>query len=127
MQGLDLGDLAELDGDVGEAFGLGLLRHAPVHLGPLLALAGCGRQQVLRRRADAREELEPHLGVLLLVQRRLLEDRRDLLVAFLLRLRGEIVILVARLRLAREGGHQVLLGLGSFEFHLVAPFITSLT
>ena len=119
---LDFGDLAELEGDVGKALGLGLLGHAPVHLGPLLMLAGGGGEQVLRRGADAREELEPHLRVLLLVQRRLLEYGRDLFVAVLLRLRGEVVVLVARLRFTRKGRHQVLFRLGSLEFHCLPSF-----
>ena len=120
---LDLRDLAELEGDVGEALGLGLVSHALVHVGPLLMLARCGGEEILRRRADARKELEPHLGVFLLVQRRLLKDGRDLLVALFLRLRGEVVVLVTRLALARKRGHEVGFCLRSFEFHFSFSFL----
>ena len=76
---LDLGDLRKEE-RVGEAL---------VHVRPLLVLARGGGEEVGRRVADALQRLEPELGVLLLVQRRLLEDGRDLLVAVLLRPRGE--------------------------------------
>ena len=56
--------------------------------------------------------------MLLLVVGRLEEDRGDLLVSFLLRYGRKIGVLVARLRLARKRGHQVLFGLAAFEFHI---------
>ena len=63
----------------------------------------------------ALEELEEHLGVLLLVQRRLGEDGGDLLVALLLRDLGEERVAVARLALAGERLEEVLLGLAALE------------
>ena len=111
---LDGADLAELLGQLGEAFLLGRLREALVHVGPFEVLAVCGILEVLRRRADALKLAQPHLGVVLLVCRRFAEDLGDLLEAFLLRHRCEIGVLVRCLRLAGEGGLQILLGLRSF-------------
>ena len=114
---LDLRDLGEEEGETVKTLGLRLLGEALVHVSPFLVLAGGGRKEIGGRIADATELLEPHLGVLLLVERGLLEDRRDLLVAVLLRAGGEVVVLVARLRLARKGRHQVLFRFASFKFH----------
>ena len=111
---LDGADLAELLGQLGEAFFFGRLREALVHVSPLEVLAVCGILEVLRRGADALKLAQPHLGVVLLVCRRFAEDLGDLLEAFLLRHRCEIGVLVRCLRLAGEGGLQILLGLRSF-------------
>ena len=83
----------------------------------LVMLAGCRVLQIVLRVADARDELEPDLRMLLLIIRRLREDAGDLLEAVLLRLRRVIGILVPCLRLASESRPQIFLRLRSLEFH----------
>ena len=106
---LDLGHFLKQEGDVVEALLLGLLGHGGVHVGPLVVLAGGGGLQVLGGGADAAQQLEPDLGVLLLVGGGLLEDLGDLDIAVLLGLGGEVGVLVAGLGLPGKGGPQVLL------------------
>ena len=114
---LDLGHALEQLGDVVEALFPGGLGEAGVHVGPLVILAGGGVLQVVQGVADAVvEELEPDLGVLLLVVGSLLEDVGDLHVAVLLGLAGVVGVLVPGLGLPGESGHQVGLGLGAFQF-----------
>ena len=72
--------------------------------------------EVFRRLAQLAQFLEPELGMLLLVLRRLQEQRRDLLKALLLGCRGEIGIFVARLGFARKGLPEILFGLGARVF-----------
>ena len=115
---LDLAHALELSGQGQEALLLGGAGHLGVHLGPLLVLASGGSRQVLLGGADAVQGLEPQLGVLLLIQRGLLEDGRDLLVALFLGLAGKIVVLVPCLRLSRERDPQIGLGLASLQFHM---------
>ena len=110
---LDGGHTAELRGQLREALGLGGDGEALVHVGPLVVLAVSGGGEVFGGAADPVQLLEPELGVLLLVLGGLEEERRDLLEALLLGLGGEIGVFVPGLGLAREGGLQVLLGLGS--------------
>ena len=97
--------------------------HLGVHLGPLLVLAGSSRHQVLLRSADAAERLEPELCMLLLIERGLLEDGRDLLIAVLLCLAGKIVVLVPGLGLPGKRLPQIGLRLASLQFHNRSPFI----
>ena len=122
VTGLDFGDFAEFERDVLEAFSLGFFGEALVHIGPFLMLAGSGGEKVLGSRLYPFKELEPHLGVLLLVESRFLENRRDLFVAILLGLRSVIIVLIARLRLAGKCRHEVLFGLRSFQFHFLFSF-----
>ena len=63
---LDGGDKTELGSQLGEAFLLGGLSEAGVHVGPLVVFAFSGVQQVFGGIADALELLAPHLGVFLL-------------------------------------------------------------
>ena len=126
MMLLDRSDEAETLSELREALFLCGLREALVHIGPLVVLALGRCLQVLCGIPDAVQLLEPELRVLLLVVCGLQEQRSDLLVAFLLRLRREVGILVARLRFTGECLHQVLLGLCAcilILFHHVPPFI----
>ena len=108
----------ELLRDLLEPLLAGLASHASVHVRPLEVLAGGGIRQVLHgRRHPAVEVLEPDLRVLLLVRRGLLEDLGDLHVAVLLGFGRIVGVLVASLRLAREGLLEVPFGLGSFQIH----------
>ena len=107
----------ELGGQGQEALFLGGAGHVGVHLGPLLILTGGGSHQILHGGADPVQGLEPQLGVLLLVQSRLLEDGRDLLVALLLGLAGKIVVLIPGLGLSRKSDPQISLSLASLQFH----------
>ena len=117
----------ELTGNGLESLLTGNLRKFLVHLRPLLVLASGGRQQVLLGGANAAQVLEPQLGVLLLIRRSLLEKRRYLLKAFLLRLGGKVVVLVPGLGLPRKGVGQVRGGLASFQFHGFSPLFSGLT
>ena len=120
---LDARHAVEQLGDVGEALLARHLGELGVHLGPLLVLAGSGVGEVLHRGGNgaAVQQLEPELGVLLLVLRRLQEDVLDLDVAVLLGLAGVVLVLGVRLRLAGERVLEVLLGLASFEVHGTDP------
>ena len=68
-----------------EAFLVSLLSHAIVHVGPLEVLASSSVLQVLYGILDSTtlQILEPHLCVLLLVLRCLLEESCNLLIALL--------------------------------------------
>ena len=80
----DLGDLLKQEGDVVEALLPGLLGHGGIHIRPLIVLALGGGLQILRRGPDAVQQLEPDLGVLLLIGGGLLKDLGDLDIAVLL-------------------------------------------
>ena len=99
---------AELLGQIVEALFIGFAGHARVHVRPLGILALGRVQKVFRRVAQLAQVLEPQLGVLLLILRRLQEQRGNLLKALFLGHRSEIGVLVARLRFARERFPQVL-------------------
>ena len=94
-----------------EALLLGLLGHGGIHVGPLVVLALSSGLQVLSSGADATQQLEPDLGVLLLIGSGLLKDLGDLHIAVLLGLGGEISLLVAGLGLTGKGFPQILFGL----------------
>jgi len=113
---LDLGNLGEQERDVVKALLLGLLGHGGIHVGPLVVLTLGGSLQVLRSGADAAQQLEPDLSVLLLVGSGLLKDLGDLHIAVLLRLGGKVGVLVAGLGLSGKSGPQVLLGLATLQF-----------
>ena len=114
---------AELDGQRRKAFFLGLLGKALVHIRPLVILAFCGGEQVFGRVAQQSQLLEPHLGVFLLVVRRLLEDGCDLLIALLLGSAGEKGVFVSGLALTHKCGEEVAFGLRAFQFHGEFPFL----
>ena len=96
---LDLCDGLEEIRDLREALFPCDLGKLGIHRRPFLVLAVSGRLKVLRRRADARDELEPDLRMLLLVARSLREKRRNLLEAVLLRTRCIVAVLRISLRL----------------------------
>ena len=113
---LDLGHFLEQEGDVVKALLLGLLGHGGVHIGPLIVLALGGSLQVLSGGADAVQQLEPNLSVLLLVGGSLLKNLGDLDIAVLLGLGGKVGVLVAGLGLAGKCGPQIGFGLASLQF-----------
>ena len=112
-------------GEVVETLFAGFLGEGGVHVGPLVVFAGSGVIKVGGGVGDfaAVERLEPKLGVLLFVAGSLFKDRRDLIVAFLLRSGGIVGILDRSLGFACKCSLQIRFGLGAFEFlHGVSPF-----
>ena len=98
---LDLGNLLKQESDVIEALLTGINGHLSIHVSPLIVLALGSVVQVLHGVANAAQQLEPDLGMLLLVVGGLLKDLGDLDIAVLLGLGSKIAVLVAGL------GHQV--------------------
>lgn len=125
VEALDLRDELKSRGDGGKAFLPGYLGEIRIHLGPLIMLARCGVRQIVNCAgyAAAVQLLEPELRVLLLIRGRFLKDPRDLHVAILFCLGGIIGVLVARLALSCEGGHEIRLGAASFKFHVQSSFL----
>ena len=80
---LDSGYHSELSGKSLEALLLCFLCEGVVHIGPLVVLTLCSVKKVGSGVAKLAKSLEPELCMLLLVVSGLLEDLRDLLVAFL--------------------------------------------
>ena len=114
---------AELGGDFGEAFGIGLGGHAVVHVGPFEVLAVGRVLQVLGRGGDAAVQvLEPDFSVFFLVGGGLFEDLGDLDVAVFLGLGGVEGVLVTGHGLPGECFQEVLFGLGSFQVHIDVLF-----
>ena len=103
-------------GQLVEAFLVGGLGEAVVHIRPFVVFALSGGAEVFGGVADTVQFLEPELGVFLFVFGGFQEQRRNLLVALLLGLGGEVGVLVAGLGLAGKGSHQVFFGLGSCVF-----------
>ena len=93
------GDQFEEHGYLGEAFLAGGLGHTGIHVGPLVVLASGGIFQIGLgiRHIAIMQELEPNLGMFLLVTCRFLKKVGDLVVTFLTGLRGIVSILVAGL------------------------------
>ena len=87
-----------------------------VHIRPLVVLALSGGEKIFGSVADAVQFFEPQLSVFLLVVGGFKEQRRDLLLAFLLGLGRKIGILVACLGLTGKGGHQIFFGLSTCVF-----------
>ena len=104
---------AETLGQLMETFLIGGFGKAVVHIRPLVVLALSGGEKVFGGVANAVQLFEPQLGVFLLIISGFEEQRRDLLVAFLLGLRCKIGVLVACLGLTGKGGHQIFFGLGA--------------
>ena len=125
---LDLAHHAELGRDLLESFFFRFLRHAGVHVRPLVVLAGRGVGEILYGRGHpVMQVLEPDLRMLLLVGRGLLEDLGDLHIAILLGLGRVIGVLVASHGLAGESLLEVPFGLGSFEIHDIVVCYSFLT
>ena len=112
----DGGDQTETLGQLVEALLVGGFGEAVVHIRPLVVLALSGGEKVFGGVTNAVQLLEPKLSVFLLVVSGFEEQRRDLLVAFLLGLGGKIGVLVACLGLTGKGGHQVFFGLSPCVF-----------
>jgi len=104
---------AETLGQLMETFLIGGFGKAVVHIRPLVVLALSGGEKIFGSVANAVQLFEPQLGVFLLIISGFEEQRRDLLVAFLLGLRCKIGVLVACLGLTGKGGHQIFFGLGA--------------
>ena len=107
---------AETLGQLMEALLVGGFGEAVVHIRPLVVLALSGGEKVFGGVTNAIQFFEPQLGVFLLIISGFEEQRRDLLVAFLLGLGCKIGVLVARLGLTGKGSHQVFFGLSPCVF-----------
>ena len=115
----DGGDQTEALCQLMEALLIRGLGKAVVHIRPLVILALSGGEKIFGGVADAVQLLEPQLRVFLLVVSGFEEQRRDLLVAFLLGLGCKIGVLIACLGLTGKGSHQVFLGLGPCVFRFL--------
>ena len=106
---LDFGNQIEEYGNFGETFLASCLGHAGIHVGPLVVFAIGGILQVgfgVGHLAVV-QELEPNLGMFLLITGSFFEKVGDLVVAFLAGLGGVVSLLVAGLGFASECSHQV--------------------
>src|SRR5579859_2941995 len=121
---LRLGEGLEPVGDLVEAFLAGGARHARVHVGVLVGLAGdrgleivAGDADRLAGRGIARllEELEMAVGVAGLALGGRAEHGSDVVIALDVGLLREIEIAAVGLALASERGFQITLGLRAFE------------
>ena len=99
-----------------ETFLVSSLGKAVVHIRPLVVLALSGGEKIFGSVANAVQLFEPQLGVFLLIISGFEEQRRDLLVAFLLGLGCKIGVLVACLGLTGKGSHQIFFGLSTCVF-----------
>ncbi len=91
----DSADTAELSGEFGEAFFLGVLRELVVHVGPFVVFVAGSRLEVFSSVADALKFFEPNLGVSFFVSSSFFEDSSDLLEAFFASNAGKVVVLIA--------------------------------
>src|SRR5262249_50058614 len=112
--------------DLLEAFFTRGLRHTRIHVAVLVRLArdrglevrvGRTDRQTGGRIADGLEVLEVAVRMSRLAFGGRAEHGRNVVVAFHVRLGSEVEIAAIRLRLAREGVLEVLLGLAALEFH----------
>ena len=124
MAALGFRERLEPVGDLAEAFVARLLRHARIHVGVLVRLAGhrgfqvlarAADRQVGRRIADLLEVLEVTVRVSGLAFGGGAEQRRDVVLPFDVGFRGEIEIASVRLRLAGERGFVVVVGFAALE------------
>ena len=99
----DSADTAELSGEFGEAFFLGVLSELVVHIGPFVVFTAGGSLQVFCSIADALEFFEPNLGVSFFVRSRFFEDSGDLLETFFAGDTGKVVIFIASLGFTGKG------------------------
>src|SRR6185437_1641450 len=116
MRFLGLRERLEPVGDLVEAFLAGGLRHAGIHVGVFMCLAGNRRSEILigradrlagRRIADFLQVFEMAVRMAGLAFRGRAEHGRDVVVAFDIRLLCEIEIAAVRLALAGEGLFQI--------------------
>ena len=110
------GDQTEALRQLMKAFFIGGFGEAVVHIRPLVVLTLSGGEEIFGGVADAVQFFEPQLGVFLLVISGFKEQRRDLLVAFLLGLGCKIGVLVPGLGLTGKGSHQIFFGLSTCVF-----------
>ena len=95
----------------------GLLRHGGVHVRPFVIFA-VGRVLQIDlggRHLAAVQQLEPQLGVLLLVGGGFLENLRDLHIAILAGLGRIVGVLIPRLTFSGKGRHQIGFRFGSLQ------------
>ena len=116
MRFLDGSHLLEQEGDFFEALFVRHLGELGIHIRPLVVFAVGGIFQIHRghRHFAAVEELEPDLGVFLLIFGGFLKEVANLYVTVLLGLRSIVQILGMGLGFAGEGGLQVLFRACSF-------------
>jgi hypothetical protein len=105
-----------------------------IHVGVLVRLAGDGGLEVLARAADGkvrcgiadlRQVVQVAVGVAGLAFGCRTEQRRDVVLAFDVRLVREIEVAAVGLRFAGERGLQVVVGLRAFEgFHAESSFLS---
>ena len=126
-----LGQGLEPVGDLVEALVPRRLRHPRIHVGVLVGLTGDGGFQIVaggadrqsgRRVADALHVLQVAVGMARLALRRGAEYGRDVVLAFDVRLGGEVQIPSIRLRFPGERVLQVLQRLAVRQIHVFAPF-----
>ena len=97
-------DHAELGCQFLEAFRFRRFGKSFVHICPFVVLAGSRCSQVLRGAANPFQFLEPHLGMLFFIIRRLQEQCGNLFKAFLLCFRRKIRVFVPRLGFPCKSG-----------------------
>ena len=123
MRFLGLGEGLEPVGDLVEAFLAGGARHARIHIGVFVGLAGDRGAQIIagaadrlagRRVADLFEIFEMTVRMAGLALGRRAEHRRHVVVAFDVRLLREIQITAIGLAFAGECSLQIVLGLRTF-------------
>jgi hypothetical protein len=123
---LGLGQGLEPVGNLVEALVACVLGHSRVHVGVLVGLAGDRRLQVVRGRTDRQpggrvayllQVLQVTVGVTGLALGGGTEHRGHVVVAFHVRLGGEVQVTAVGLGFAGKGVLQVLFGLASFEIH----------
>ena len=128
MRPLGLGERLEPVGDLVEALVPRGLRHARVHVGVLVGLAGDGGLEIVAGRADrqsggrvadAFHVLQVAVGVAGFPFRRGAEHRRDVVFPFDVRLGGKVEIPAIGLRLAGERVLQVIQSLAVCQIHVL--------
>src|SRR5688572_23218634 len=130
VRALGLGERLEPVRDLLETLAAGGLRHARIHVGVLVGLAGDRGLQIVAGLADGQagggvadrlEILEVTVRVARLALGRRPEHGRDVVIALDVGLGGEVEVAAIRLRLAGEGVLQILLGLAALEVHCCSP------
>ena len=112
---LDGGYASETLRKLGKALFFGGFRKFFVHFHPFVVLAGCGSCKICDGVAYSAERFEPQLCVLFLVESGFREYRRYLLESRFFSRGSKIIVLVARLTLARKRRPEIFFGLSTFE------------